>query len=343
MDNLSLPQETDSCRGPRGRQLVAVSAAMRNLLDDVRAYADARASVLVLGETGVGKECIARLLHDNASWSRGPFVAVNCGAVPEGLFEAHFFGHAKGAFTGALGAHKGYFEQADGGTLFLDEIGDMPLYQQVKLLRVLEHKVVTRLGAAVDTPVDFRLVAATNQDLRARVAQGAFRADLYYRLAVIELRVPNLEERGPAEKLAIFKAFIDRELPGQGELLPGWLQDRVAGTRYPGNVRELCNLAERIALMRRRAGGWDQARIETVLASSIQLPAETRALPPASWLTPAQRAERERVLAALRAHEWRRQATAAALGISRKVLWEKMRKFELSEAAEPAAVAAAGS
>ncbi|OZI23322.1 hypothetical protein CAL26_07620 [Bordetella genomosp. 9] len=342
MDNLSHPQHAAAGRVPHGRQLVAVSAAMRSLLDDARAYADARASVLILGETGVGKECIARLLHDSAPWAHGPFVAVNCGAIPEGLFEAHFFGHAKGAFTGALGAHKGYFEQADGGTLFLDEIADMPLYQQVKLLRVLEHNVVTRLGATVDTPVDFRLVAATNQDLRARVAQGAFRADLYYRLAVIELQVPSLEERGPEEKLAIFRAFIDRELPGQGALLPDWLQDRVAHARYPGNVRELCNLAERVAIMRRRAGCWDPAQIEKVLAHGICLPGDARALPPASWLTPAQRAERERVLAALRAHGWRRQVTAAALGISRKALWEKMRKFELSEAAELAAAAERG-
>lgn len=180
--------------------MIAVSPAMRGLLAEAEMFADARANVLVHGETGVGKERIARLLHDQSSWAGGPFVAVNCGAIPEGLFEAHFFGHAKGAFTGAVGAHKGYFEQASGGTLFLDEIGDLPSYQQVKLLRVLEQSSVTRLGSTVAIPVEFRLVAATNKDLRALVAQGEFRADLYYRLAVIELHIPNLEARGAAEK-----------------------------------------------------------------------------------------------------------------------------------------------
>lgn len=179
--------------------MIAVSPAMRGLLAEAEMFADARANVLVHGETGVGKERIARLLHDQSSWAGGPFVAVNCGAIPEGLFEAHFFGHAKGAFTGAVGAHKGYFEQASGGTLFLDEIGDLPSYQQVKLLRVLEQSSVTRLGSTVAIPVEFRLVAATNKDLRALVAQGEFRADLYYRLAVIELHIPNLEARGAAE------------------------------------------------------------------------------------------------------------------------------------------------
>lgn len=336
MDNISIQQHIDLHRLARDHALIAVSEAMRDLLDETRAYADARASVLITGETGVGKECVARLLHESAPWARGPFVAVNCGAVPEGLFEAHFFGHAKGAFTGAASAHKGYFEQADGGTLFLDEIGDLPLYQQVKLLRVLEHKVVTRLGAGIDTPVDFRLVAATNQDLRARVMQGAFRQDLYYRLAVIELRVPNLEERGPAEKIALFKAFIDRELPGQGSLVPGWLDDAVARGRYPGNVRELSNLAERVAILRRRMGGWDRIRIEKVFAGRHSPNPANQQAPVAPWLTPARREERERVLAALRANGWHRQDTAAALGISRKVLWEKMRKFELNGADETA-------
>src|SRR5690606_23037099 len=129
--------------------MIAVSAIMRRVLVDAEMYADCDASVLIHGETGVGKERVAQLLHERSAYARGPFVAVNCGAVPEGLFEAHFFGHAKGAFTGAVGAHKGYFEQANGGTLFLDEIGDLPLYQQVKLLRVLEQHSITRLGTTV--------------------------------------------------------------------------------------------------------------------------------------------------------------------------------------------------
>ncbi|VFR32822.1 Sigma-54 dependent transcriptional regulator [plant metagenome] len=320
------------------KPLVAVSAPMRELLSEAEMFADCRTSVLIHGETGVGKERIARLLHDRAAWSAGPFVAVNCGAVPEGLFEAHFFGHAKGAFTGAVGAHKGYFEQASGGTLFLDEIGDLPLYQQVKLLRVLEQNVITRLGATTEVAVDFRLVAATNRDLRKRVASGDFRADLYYRLAVIELYVPTLEERGPEDKAAIFKALLERELPDVSDL-PQWLVERVAATRFDGNVRELSNVVERVAIVRRQCGNWNRERIERVferLADCSRIlgvpaagaPAPAVIPPPA--LSEAEQAERVRVVAALEANGWRRQDTAAYLGISRKVLWEKMRKLQIA-------------
>ncbi|SAI72440.1 response regulator [Bordetella ansorpii] len=313
--------------------LVAVSAVMRDMLNEARMFADCRANVMVNGETGVGKERIARLLHDESSWSRGPFVAVNCGAIPEGLFEAHFFGHAKGAFTGAVGAHKGYFEQASGGTLFLDEIGDLPLYQQVKLLRVLEQNTVTRLGSTMEVPVEFRLVAATNKDLRGLVARGEFRADLYYRLAVIELRIPNLEERGPQEKIAIFTSLLAQQGAGDDNP-PDWLLQRVAGLRFPGNVRELSNLAERVAIVRRQLGEWSRDRLEQILDRHQQaLAAPCAALEPApAALGPAEKAERERILAALEANGWRRQDTAHQLGISRKVLWEKMRKLRLGEA-----------
>lgn len=316
--------------------LVAESPAMRNLLAEARMFADCRSNALVHGETGVGKERIARLLHDASSWANGPFVAVNCGAIPEGLFEAHFFGHAKGAFTGAVGAHKGYFEQAHGGTLFLDEIGDLPLYQQVKLLRVLEQSTVTRLGSTIDIPVSFRLVTATNKDLRVLVAEGDFRADLYYRLAVIELSIPNLEERGPAEKRALFSYLLQLHGVRDDDEVPLWLLQRVEGMRFPGNVRELSNLAERVAIVRRQLDGWDPARLERILAAlqhSRQTVAATQAAPllPPATLTDAERNERERILAALENNGWRRQDTAHALGISRKVLWEKMRKLRLGE------------
>jgi len=315
----------------REQPFVAVSGPMRDLLADAQMYADCRNNVLIHGQTGVGKERVARLLHDRAAWADGPFVAVNCGAIPEGLFEAHFFGHAKGAFTGAVGAHKGYFEQADGGTLFLDEIGDLPLYQQVKLLRVLEQNAVTRLGATVEVPVDFRLVAATNKDLRELCAQEAFRSDLYYRLAVIELHIPSLEERGPEEKIAIFRTLLERHQAGQDEPPPAWLLERVAATVFPGNVRELSNVVERVAIVRRQLRQWERARIEAIFDRLAAAPA--KAAPPAAGpgevLTDAERAERARILAALEAHGWRRQDTAHYLGISRKVLWEKMRKLRL--------------
>ncbi|KRA02498.1 MAG: sigma 54-interacting transcriptional regulator [Achromobacter sp.] len=330
MELLGTLNQLDRAAPRREQPLIAVSEAMQDLLAEAEVYADCRSNVLIHGETGVGKERIARLLHDEAAWSVGPFVAVNCGAIPEGLFEAHFFGHAKGAFTGAIGAHKGYFEQAHGGTLFLDEIGDLPLYQQVKLLRVLEQNTVTRLGSTAEVPVDFRLVAATNKDLRMLVGQGEFRADLYYRLAVIELRIPNLEQRGPHEKAAIFRALLLSQ--GVQDEPPPWLLDRVARTRYEGNVRELSNVAERVAIVRRQFQGWDQPRIGRIfdqLGEPLR-PSGTAAarFDPANF-TDAERAERERVLAALDANGWRRQDTAHTLGISRKVLWEKMRKLHL--------------
>ncbi|MGN6085513.1 sigma 54-interacting transcriptional regulator [Trinickia sp.] len=316
--------------------LVAHSECMQALLHEVDTFADCDTSVLIRGETGVGKERIAQLLHErHAHYRDGPFVPVNCGAIPDGLFESLFFGHAKGAFTGAVGAHKGYFEQADGGTLFLDEIGDLPLYQQVKLLRVLEDSAVTRIGSAMPVKVDFRLVAATNKDLPQLVKEGAFRADLYYRLAVIELRIPSLEERGAVDKIAIFKAFVasvvgaDR-LAGLPEI-PYWLADAVADTYFPGNVRELRNLAERIGVTVRQIGTWDAARLRRLIAharNAQPAPAESATegvVDRSKW----DMGERARVLAALASNAWHRQDTAQYLGISRKVLWEKMRKYQI--------------
>lgn len=316
--------------------LVAHSECMQALLHEVDTFADCDTSVLIRGETGVGKERIAQLLHEkHVRYGTGPFVPVNCGAIPDGLFESLFFGHAKGSFTGAVGSHKGYFEQADGGTLFLDEIGDLPLYQQVKLLRVLEDGAVTRIGSATPVKVDFRLVAASNKDLPQLVKDGAFRADLYYRLAVIELRIPSLEERGAADKIAIFKAFI-ASVVGADRLaslpeIPYWLADAVADTYFPGNVRELRNLAERIGVTVRQIGTWDAARLRRLLAYARNAqPAPTEsageiAVDRSKW----DMAERERVLAALASNAWRRQDTAQYLGISRKVLWEKMRKYQI--------------
>jgi len=322
---------------------IAVSDTMQALMAEVDLFADCRSNVMVFGETGVGKERIAKRLHDAAPWRRGPFVAVNCGAVPEGLFEAHFFGHAKGAFTGAVGAHKGYFEQADGGTLFLDEIGDLPLYQQVKLLRVLESNTVTRLGSTQDIAVDFRLVAATNKNLADLVNRGVFRADLFYRLAVIELWVPNLDERGADEKKALFRSLLSSHWGADHRddaslMPPDWLQDRVAAMSYSGNVRELSNVVERLAMIRRQLGVWDVERIDRVFsrlsgagaANGLTLSSSMPSLNETPPLGASDRAERARILSALESNGWRRQDTAQQLGISRKALWEKMRKLQLS-------------
>src|SRR5690606_23059768 len=251
---------------------------------------------------------------------------VNCGAIPDGLFESHFFGHAKGAFTGAMLAHKGYFEQADGGTLFLDEIGDLPLYQQVKLLRVLEQNKVTRLGSTTEIDVNFRLVTATNRNLRELVRQEMFRSDLYYRMAVIELRVPNLEERGEIDKIAIFKGIIQqifdnekRETDAAPEI-PDWLLRMVAGTRFLGNVRELRNIAERVTIIRRQFGEWDRGAIDRVFLALREFQDDAREAENNSGRPKWDAADRKRIIEALDAHNWRRQDTANYLKMSRKVL-----------------------
>ncbi|SCU74137.1 Transcriptional regulator, PspF-family [Cupriavidus necator] len=323
--------------GEREADLVAGSPAMRQLLQHVETFADFGSNVMLYGETGAGKERIARLFHErNGTYGKGPFVAVNCGAIPDGLFESQFFGHAKGAFTGASFAHRGYFEQANGGTLFLDEIGDLPLFQQVKLLRVLEENVITRLGSTLAVKLDFRLVAATNKDLRDAVRQGRFRADLFFRLAVIEMRIPSLEERGQADKVALLQSFLRHMLGESGfdalPPMPDWLKGAVGTAYFTGNVRELRNLAERVGITVQQTGHWDEERIRPLF----------RSLHPGAFDggerndLRADTEERRRILAALDANGWRRQDTAASLGISRKVLWEKMRKYQIADSeAEP--------
>ncbi|MEF2251808.1 sigma-54-dependent transcriptional regulator [Ralstonia solanacearum] len=323
-------------KGPDQSDLVAGSQAMLSLLEHVETFADCASNVMLYGETGAGKERIARLLHDrNTVYGRGPFVAVNCGAIPDGLFESQFFGHAKGAFTGAMYAHRGYFEQANGGTLFLDELGDLPLYQQVKLLRVLEDSECTRLGSTVPVKLEFRLVAATNKNLREMVATGKFRADLYFRLAVIELRIPSLEQRGAEEKVALLLSFLRHLLGDKGfdslPPMPEWVRASVGRAYFTGNVRELRNLAERIGITLRQFGRWDEARILPLFAG-LQRDAFDREAGNGHGNGHLDNGEeRRRILAALDANNWRRQDTAATLGISRKVLWEKMRKYQIAD------------
>ena len=311
-------------KNAHGLGIVAKSASMRRLLGDVAVYAGYDVGTLLLGDTGTGKERIARALHEGHTLrAEGPFVGVNCGAIPDGLFESLFLGHAKGAFTGAVQAHAGYFEQACGGTLFLDEVGDLPLHQQVKLLRVLEERRVLRVGSTSSVAVDFRLVAATNRDLEQLVREGRFRADLFYRLAVVVLRLPSVDERGPADKLALFERFYRQAAIRYGSTLleiPDWVQERVQAGRYPGNARQLANLAERIAILVAHRRVWDSDAVGSQL---LEVSAEV--------LTEDQLVERGHILDALENNGWRRRETAESMGISRKALWEKMRRYGIRE------------
>ncbi|RKU04261.1 Fis family transcriptional regulator [Burkholderia sp. Nafp2/4-1b] len=237
----------------RARAHVFVDPRSLALLERVRRVAPSDANVLIVGETGTGKELIARHVHDLSHRGDGPFVAVNCGALSDTLVDSELFGHEKGAFTGAVGARPGWFEAANGGTLFLDEIGDLPLAMQVKLLRVLQEREVVRLGARTGIPIDVRVVAATNVDLQQAVAAGRFRGDLFYRLNVVRLDVPTLRER-PADILPLARHFFDlyRSRLGYG---PRSIDPRAArrleAHSWPGNIRELENVMHHALLVSR--------------------------------------------------------------------------------------------
>jgi transcriptional regulator with PAS, ATPase and Fis domain len=248
---------------------VAESPAMREIFEMVNQVADSRATVLVTGESGVGKEVVAKALHNGSSRAKHSFVAVSCAALPETLLESELFGYEKGAFTGASGAKTGRFELAHGGTLMLDEIGDVPMSVQVKLLRVLQEREFERLGANTPTKVDVRLVAATNRDLQQAVDEGTFRLDLMYRLQVVELHIPPLRERiediEPLANmfLAKFASENDRQLL---TISPDALAAMQA-YRWPGNVRELENAMERAVVL---AGPSERELSERLLPTAFK-------------------------------------------------------------------------
>ncbi len=228
--------------------LVGTSPAMRDVFRKIALYAPSTATVIVTGETGSGKELVARALHDDGPRAGGPYVAVNCTAISQELLESELFGHEKGAFTGALRSHKGRFERAHRGTLFLDEIGDMPLQTQAKLLRVLETGRIERVGAEAEIPVDVRVVCATHVPLEQAVAAGRFRADLYHRLAVLRIHLPPLRQRADDIPLLVehFLAELNARYGRRIERLTGEALALLESYLWPGNVRELRNVLERV-------------------------------------------------------------------------------------------------
>jgi two-component system response regulator AtoC len=231
--------------------IIGRSPALQRVFTQVRSVADSDAAILLVGESGTGKELVARAIHHNSRRRDGPFVAVNCAAIPETLLESELFGHEKGAFTGADRRRRGLFVEASGGTMFLDEVGDIALPLQAKLLRVLQEKTVRPVGGSQEVQLDLRLVSATNQDLPALVAAGRFREDLYYRLAVIPLRLPSLRERGE-DILLLATHFLERAAAALGKPLRGFDEEAAAWLlrhRWPGNVRELENVVERAATL----------------------------------------------------------------------------------------------
>jgi sigma-54 dependent transcriptional regulator, flagellar regulatory protein len=244
----AVPRDVEST--PLFRLLVGTSAGIQRVRELIARVAPSEATVLVLGETGTGKEVVARNIHYHSARSAGPFVPVNCGAIPAELLESELFGHEKGAFTGALTTRKGRFELAHGGTLFLDEIGDMPMQMQVKLLRVLQERQFERIGAQRSQTADVRVVAATHRDLDQMVGEGRFREDLYYRINVVPIVLPPLRERRGDIPLLIGE--IMARLDGAGVPIAGIADVTLAALlRYdwPGNIRELANLIERCAIL----------------------------------------------------------------------------------------------
>ena len=302
-------------------RLVGVSPAMLRLREQIGALAATKADVLILGETGSGKEVVARALHDLSSRRNGPFVAINAGALAESVVESELFGHEPGAFTGAQKRRIGKFEFANGGTLFLDEIESMSLDVQVKLLRMLQERVVERLGGNQLIPLDIRVIAATKEDLRQAADQGRFRADLYYRLNVAPLRIAPLRERGE-DVLMLFDYFAG-EASVRHDLTPNVLQpaQRALLLRHtwPGNVRELQNVAERFALglelaLDNSAEGQPAAGNEVAGGLSEQVEHFEKSLIAA---------ELERTHSSMR-------SLAEALGVPRKTLHDKLRKHGLN-------------
>ncbi|MGM0675168.1 MAG: sigma-54-dependent transcriptional regulator [Spirochaetota bacterium] len=303
------------------------SESMRKVIDLARRVAPTDSTVLITGESGTGKEVLARRIHESSARADSPFVPINIGGIPEQLIESELFGHERGAFTGAEARKQGMLEVAGGGTAFLDEIADMPLHLQVKLLRVLQDRRIQRLGSTRSLPVDVRFIAATNADLEARVAEGTFREDLFYRLNVIRITLPALRER-PEDIPLLARHFLSALHERTGTRVRGISASAMRALQaysFPGNVRELENVIERAVIL-----------------------ADETELGPADFDLPQGRAagahsgfaatggslrdlERGAIEAALQRNEWHREQTAAELGITRRTLLNKIKEYGLEE------------
>ncbi len=323
-ENLELRQEMKSLRDGR-QDLVYASRAMKDLLTLVDRVVDTNTTVLLQGETGTGKELLARYIQKHSPRREGPFVPVNCGAIPADLVESAFFGHRKGAFTGATNDSIGYFERAEGGTLFLDEIGEAPLELQVKLLRVLQNGEIQRVGGQERRRIDVRVIASTNQDLNRMVEQGTFRQDLFFRLNVFSIQVPPLRTR-PEDVQALGRHFLARVQEQVNKQLPDFEPETLRLlTRYswPGNVRELENEVERLAILSESG----QPVPPSALSERIRYPA-TAAGPNAGLKEQLAALEKRLILDALQAHDHNKSRAAQTLGISRQTVIAKLKQYE---------------
>jgi len=323
-ENESLKARLADLGAPGGRTLVGQSPAFRMLMETLRQAAAAQATVLLVGESGTGKELAARALHELSPRASGPFVAVNCGAIPETLLEAELFGVEKGAFTGALARREGRFERAHGGTLFLDEVGELSLSAQVKLLRALQEGEIERLGGSGPVPVDVRVVSATRRELQREVAEGRFREDLYYRLNVVEVRIPALASRREDVPL-LADHFLRRFAAKNAKPLRGFSPEALRALEeyaWPGNVRELEHAVERAVVL---------ARGEVLEAADLPESVRTGPRGAASQVvipigTPMEEVERRLIHETLRHTGGDKTLAARLLGIAARTIYRKLER-----------------
>jgi formate hydrogenlyase transcriptional activator len=305
--------------------LIGSSVRFKAVLDDIRVVAQTDCSVLLQGETGTGKEVIAHAIHESSSRQTGPFVGLNCAAIPGALLESELFGHERGAFTGAVAQTIGRFQAAHGGTLFLDEIGDLPLELQPKLLRVLQEQQYERLGSTRTLRADVRVIAATNQDLSRMVEEKTFRADLYYRLSVFPISLPSLRERKEDIPLLVdyFVQRFSRQMGKSIDQVPDGVMEILKSHDWPGNIRELQNFIERSAIM-------TEGRVLSPRISELKLLMQPAVSASPQTLTDAERAH---ILGTLKQTNWivgGRDGAAARLGLPRTTLISRMQKLGIS-------------
>jgi len=328
IQNRTLFAENRALRRELNRQynfpeIIGTSEKMQRVFELVAKVADTNSNILILGESGTGKELIARSLHFNSSRSAKPFLAVNCGALPESLLESELFGHTKGAFTGAVADKKGLFRSAEGGTLFLDEIGEMPLPLQVRLLRALQEHEVTPVGSSIAQKFDARIIAATNRDLEQEVEEGNFREDLFYRLNVIEISLPPLRDR-PEDIPSLIKHFIATAAGSQNSV-PKPINDEAMSTlrsySWPGNVREMENSIERAFIL-----SGDEIALADLPPKILRSSGDPATSDHVNFSL--EDMERRHILETLGAAEGDKVAAAQKLGIDLSTLYRKLKRYE---------------
>ena len=324
---IKLSADTDGDTGVFGPRLLGASPAMQHMREMIARVSRSQAPVHIFGESGTGKELVAKLIHESGPRRDGPFIPVNCGAIPTELMESELFGHKRGSFTGAVSDKKGLIQSAEGGTLFLDEIADLPLHMQVKLLRVIQEKAVRPVGEQAEVAVDVRILSATHKNLSQLVAEGEFREDLFYRVNVIELRVPSLRER--AEDVPELADAILRRLGRRMKMTPPTLgKDALAALQayaFPGNVRELENVLER-AITLSTSGEVGAADIE-LRASPGGAPAPANATNGGALGDHLEDIERGAILKALEQARYNKTAAAKLLGMSFRALRYRIKKL----------------